>query len=44
MEGETIIDRYNNKDRSKEIQAYKKFGVGFVIDNDMAVLEITKLK
>lgn len=43
MEGETIIDEYNNKDRSKEIQAYKKFGVGFVIDNDMAVLEITSL-
>lgn len=43
MEGETIIDEYNNKDRSKEIQAYKKFGVGFVVDNDMAVLEITSL-
>ena len=40
MEGETIIDEYNNKDRSKEIQAYKKFGVGLVIDNDMAVYTI----
>lgn len=40
MEGETIIDEYNNRDRSKEIQAYKKFGVGFVVDNDMAVYTI----
>lgn len=41
IEGETIIDEYTNKDRSKEIQAYKKFGVGFVIDNDMAAFTMT---
>ena len=40
IEGETLIEEYDNRDRSKEIQAYKKFGVAMVIDNDMAVYEI----
>ena len=30
LEGETIIDEYMNKDRSREIQAFKKFGVAIV--------------
>lgn len=40
MEGETIIDEYSNRDRSKEIQAYKKFGVAMIVDNDIAIYEI----
>ena len=37
MEGTTIIDEFENRDRSREIQAYKKFGVAFIVDNDIAV-------
>lgn len=39
FEGETIIDEFLNKDRSREIQAYKKFGVGIVANNDICVYE-----
>lgn len=41
LEGNSIIDEYGNKDRSREIQAYKKFGVAFLVDNDMAVFKLT---
>jgi len=41
MEGETIIDEYVNYDRSREIQAYKKFGVGIVANNDICIYENT---
>lgn len=41
MEGQSIIDEYENRDRSREIQSYKKFGVALVVDNDIAVLELT---
>lgn len=37
MEGTTIIDEFENRDRSREIQSYKKFGVAFIVDNDIAV-------
>ena len=40
MEGETIIDEFSNYDRSKEIQAYKKFGVALIVDNDMATYKV----
>ena len=43
MEGETIIDEYVNKDRSREIQAYKKFGVGMVVNGDVCVYDDTSL-
>lgn len=43
MEGETIIDEYTNKDRSREIQAYKKFGVVLMATNDMCVYRDTSL-
>lgn len=42
MEGQTIIDDYTNRDRSREIQAYKKFGVAFIVDNDIAVYKMTE--
>lgn len=40
MEGSTIIDEYENRDRSREIQSYKKFGVALIVDNDIAVYEM----
>lgn len=43
MEGETIIDEYVNRDRSREIQAYKKFGVGVIVNNDICIFEDTSL-
>ena len=40
MEGTTIIDEYENRDRSREIQSYKKFGVAVIDDNDIAVYKM----
>lgn len=37
FEGNTIVDEYVNADRSREIQAYKKFGVATLATNDMFV-------
>ena len=37
MEGQTIVDEYVNKDRSREIQVYKKIGVGAKITNNICV-------
>ena len=37
MEGDTIIDEYENRDRSREIQAYKKFGVAMIATNDICL-------
>lgn len=43
IEGETIVDEYVNKDRSREIQSYKKFGVAMVVTNDICLYEDTSL-
>lgn len=40
IEGQSIIDEYTNRDRSRELQSYNKFGVAFIVDNSMAALEI----
>lgn len=37
MEGDTIIDDYINRDKSMEIQAYKKLGVGITAFHNWAV-------
>lgn len=37
FEGETIVDEYVNKDRSREVQVYKKLGVGTLITNNICV-------
>jgi len=37
MEGSTIVDEYVNKDRSREIQVYKKVGVGVVMTPDICI-------
>ena len=43
MEGSTIVDEYVNKDRSREIQVYKKVGVGVVMTPDICVYKNTEL-
>lgn len=43
MEGSTIVDEYVNKDRSREIQVYKKVGVGVVMTPDICVYKDTEL-
>lgn len=43
LEGETIVDEYKNADRSREIQAYKKFGVAMVVTNDICTYTDTSL-
>jgi hypothetical protein len=35
FEGNTIIDEYNNKDRSRELQVYKKVGVTCMLANNI---------
>lgn len=43
FEGSMIVDEYVNADRSREIQAYQKFGVATVVTNDIAVYRNTTL-
>lgn len=37
LEGATIVDEYVNADRSREVQVYKKMGVGALIQNNICV-------
>ena len=43
FEGGTIVDEYVNKDRSREIQVYKKVGVTAMLANNMCVCINTEL-
>ena len=43
-EGDTIVDEYVNADRSRELQVYKKVGVGVMVTNNICVYEDTSLK
>lgn len=43
FEGQTIVREYDNKDMSKEIQVYKKLGVGAMITNNICVYRNTSL-
>lgn len=43
FEGQTIVDEYNNYDRSKEIQVYKKVGVLAMMTNNICHYEDTSL-
>lgn len=43
FEGATQVDEYKNHDWSREIQVYKKVGVGAVITNNICVYENTSL-
>lgn len=44
LEGQTIMNEYVNRDLSREIQAYQKFGVVAMITNDICVYYNTSLK
>lgn len=43
FEGVTIVKEYENKDLSKEIQAYKKVGVAAIMTNNICVYQNTSL-
>ena len=43
FEGNTIVDEYNNKDRSREIQVYKKVGVTAILANNICCYVDTAL-
>ena len=43
FEGQTIVDEYVNYDRSREVQVYKKVGVGAIITNNICVYRNTSL-
>ena len=44
FEGDTCVDEHKNRDWSKEVQVYKKVGVGVMFTNDICVYEDTSLK
>lgn len=44
FEGQTLVDDRKNADWSKEIQVYKKIGVGAITDNNICVYRNTSLK
>ena len=44
FEGGTIVDEYVNKDRSREIQVYKKVGVVAMLTNNICVYVDTELE
>jgi hypothetical protein len=43
FEGNTIVDEYTNKDRSREIQVYKKVGVVAMLSNNICAYVDTSL-
>ena len=43
FEGQTIVDEFKNYDRSREVQAYKKFGVATVASPALAAYQNTSL-
>ena len=43
FEGQTIVDEFTNADRSREMQVYKKVGVGAIITNNICVYKNTSL-
>ena len=44
FEGQTIVDEYTNKDRSREVQVYKKVGVVALMTNNMCSYVDTSLQ
>jgi hypothetical protein len=44
FEGQTIVDEYQNKDRSREIQVYKKVGVVALMTNNICSYKDTSLE
>ena len=44
FEGSTIVDEYVNKDRSREVQVYKKVGVVAMVANNVCIYVDTELE
>ena len=44
FEGQAIVNEYINRDLSREVQVYKKLGVGAIITNNICVYVNTSLK
>ena len=44
FEGNTIVDEYVNKDRSREVQVYKKVGVVAMVANNVCIYVDTELE
>lgn len=44
LEGQTIVNEYTNRDLSREVQVYKKMGVGAIITNNICVYINSSLK
>ena len=44
MEGNTIVDEFKNYDRSREIQVYKKVGIGVMMTNNICSYVDTQLQ
>jgi hypothetical protein len=44
FEGQAIVNEYTNRDLSREIQIYKKVGVGALITNNICVYINKSLK
>lgn len=43
FEGQSIIDEAKNRDQSREVQVYKKFGVNTIANNNICIFEDTSL-
>lgn len=43
FEGQTIVDEFVNKDRSREVQVYKKFGIAAITTPDLVAYQNTSL-
>lgn len=44
FEGQAIVDESKNRDQSREIQVYKKFGVATLVTNNICIYQDTSVK
>jgi len=44
FEGQTIVQDFSNRDGSREVQVYKKIGVGTLVSNNIGSYQMTALK
>ncbi len=44
FEGETMVDEWKNQDWSREVRAFKNFGVGTIITNNICIYQNSSLK
>ena len=43
FEGQSVVDEAKNRDQSREVQVYKKFGVSTIANNNICIFEDTSL-